>query len=119
MYFYSTNDRDLKATFRQAVLNGIAPDGGLYMPSEFPELKFFQRGAKLPGDFNEIAYEIARQFVTDISISDLQTIISGAFNFDIPLKELADKNFILELFHGPTLAFKDFGARFMARIMAK
>ena len=119
MYFYSTNDRGLRATFHQAVLNGIAPDGGLYMPSEFPELKFFQRGAKLPGDFNEIAYEIARQFVTDISISDLQTIISGAFNFDIPLKELADKNFILELFHGPTLAFKDFGARFLARILAK
>ena len=104
MYFYSTNDRDLKATFRQAVLNGIAPDGGLYMPSEFPELNYFHGGGKIPADFNEIAYEIARQFVTDISISDLQTIISGAFNFDLPLKELDDKNFILEFFHGPTLA---------------
>jgi len=119
MYFYSTNDRDLRATFRQAVINGIAPDGGLYMPSEFPELNYFHGGDSLPVDFNEIAYEIAGQFVTDINHSDLQTIISGAFNFDIPLKALDDKSFILELFHGPTLAFKDFGARFLARILAK
>ena len=119
MYFYSTNDRRLRATFRQAVLNGIAPDGGLYMPSEFSELDFFRRGGRLPDDFNEIAYEVAGHFVTDINNSDLQTIISDAFNFNIPLIELDDKNYILELFHGPTLAFKDFGARFLARILAK
>jgi threonine synthase len=119
MHFYSTKNKDLSASFRQAVLNGIAPDGGLYMPSEFPEIGFLKRGANIPADFREIAYEIALEFVSDINPIDLQEIIADAFNFSIPVTQLNDRDFILELFHGPTLAFKDFGARFLARILAR
>jgi threonine synthase len=119
MHFYSTKNKDLSVSFRQAVLNGIAPDGGLYMPSEFPEIGFLKHGEKIPADFHEIAFEIAREFVSDISHGDLQEIIADAFNFPIPVTKLNDQDFILELFHGPTLAFKDFGARFLARILAR
>ncbi len=119
MHFYSTNDKNIHVSFRQAVLNGIAPDGGLYMPSEFPRPVFMDPDSSIPGDFGEIAFEIAKKFVSDISESDLLNIITDAFNFAVPLIRLDEKNYVLELFHGPTLAFKDFGARFLARILAK
>jgi threonine synthase len=119
MKFYSTKNKKLSISFKHAVLNGIAPDGGLYMPCGFPEIGFLKHGAKIPADFHEIAFEVARQFVSDINPGDLRDIVADAFNFPVPLSRLDDQNSILELFHGPTLAFKDFGARFLARILAR
>ena len=117
MKYYSTKNRNISVSFRDAVLNGIAEDGGLYMPEKFP---------RLPQDFIdnlsdksilEIGYEVSRKFVNDIPDGDLLEILQNTLTFDAPLASLSDKRHILELFHGPTLAFKDFGARFLANTM--
>lgn len=99
-------------------MKGLAPDGGLFMPEFIPKLDtaFIKNLQKF--SIQEIGFEVAKLFTDDeISVNDLKSIIEDAINFDAPLKAL-DKNLsVLELFHGPTLAFKDFGARFMARTM--
>ena len=100
-------------------MKGLSPDGGLFMPEFIHQLEdsFYNSISKL--SIQEIGLEVAKQFVADeIPISDLKNIIDDAINFDAPLVELDDNISILELFHGPTLAFKDFGARFMARTMS-
>ncbi len=116
MNYYSTNNKSLKVSFREAVLKGLSEDGGLFMPASIPILSknFIDNiGSK---SFQEIAIEAAKGFVSnEIKESDLEKIIYDAINFDAPAVRLNDNHFILELFHGPTLAFKDFGARFMAR----
>jgi len=100
------------------VLRGLAPDGGLYMPVEIArhspeELEEF-RG--LP--FTEVCFRVARPFATpDVPEEVLWQVVSEAINFPVNLVSLSPGLHILELFHGPTLAFKDFGARFMARLM--
>ncbi len=117
MLFYSTNKRAKEFSFKEVLLLGIAPDGGLFMPQDFPKLpkKFF---IDLPkSSFHEIAKGVAKRFITEISRGDLEKIIREAFNFSVPLKRLDKNLYVLELFHGPTMAFKDFGARFLARIM--
>lgn len=119
MFLYSTKNPDLKATFPEAVLQGIAPDGGLYMPADFPALPagFFTSARQL--SFPEIAFEVARTFLQGgIGDEELRVIISDAMQIDVPLIKLQPGMHALELFHGPTLAFKDFGARFLARTMA-
>lgn len=118
MKFYSTNNKNNLVAFETAVMQGLANDGGLFMPCEIPALEknFFDSLEKF--SFQEIASRIAEKFVGDeISKSDLSNIISQAINFPVPLVKLDDNISILELFHGPTLAFKDFGARFMAKVM--
>ncbi|HEX9224294.1 MAG TPA: threonine synthase [Candidatus Acidoferrales bacterium] len=119
MRFRSTNRQCPEVSLREAVLRGLAEDGGLYMPVTVPALPsaFFARlrGVTLP----QIAFEAGRLFLDDDVPEDiLQTIAAEALNFPAPLVTLAGDFHILELFHGPTLAFKDFGARFMARLMA-
>jgi len=96
---------------------GLAPDGGLFLPQSFPKLnkKFLKDITKK--EFWEIALEISKSFIKDIPEKELKKILKDAFNFEVPLKKISKNLYILELFHGPTLAFKDFGARFMARIM--
>jgi threonine synthase len=100
------------------VLRGLAPDGGLYMPAEIArhmpeELEEFRR---LP--FTEVCFRVVRPFATpDVPEEVLWQIVSEAINFPVKLVSLSPALHILELFHGPTLAFKDFGARFMARLM--
>jgi len=99
-------------------MHGLANDGGLYMPEEIPKLEigFFESIEKY--SFREIAFRVAEKFVNgEIKESDLYDIIFEAINFPAPLVKLTDNLSILELFHGPTLAFKDFGARFMAKVM--
>lgn len=99
-------------------MKGLSPDGGLFMPEFIHQLddSFFNSISKL--SIQEIGLEVAKQFVADeIPTHELKNIIDDAINFDAPLVELDDNISILELFHGPTLAFKDFGARFMARTM--
>jgi threonine synthase len=116
---YRSTSREAPLTsLRGAVLRGLAPDGGLYMPAEIArhspeELEEF-RG--LP--FTEVCFRVARPFATpDVPEEVLWQIVSEAINFPVKLVSLSPGLHILELFHGPTLAFKDFGARFMARLM--
>jgi threonine synthase len=119
MKLYSTNNHDLKIDFQTAVFNSMPQDKGLYMPVEIPVLDqdFIQHLDQytLP----EIAYQVASALLhDDIPADDLKAIIDEAINFEAPLHPLNEQTYVLELFHGPSLAFKDFGARFMSRIMA-
>lgn len=119
MKFYSTNHQTKDASLKEAVLSGLAPDGGLFMPENIPVLPkdFFETLNLMT--FREIAFEVVQPFLAaDVPEFALKKMIEDAFNFDVPLVQLEENIFVLELFHGPTLAFKDFGARFMARLMA-
>jgi threonine synthase len=118
MKYRSTLHRSPEVSLRDAVLHGSAPDGGLYLPVVMPQLQkdFLERLSSLT--FPEISMEVGALFVGDeIPALVLTTIVEDAFNFPVPLVTLGERLHIIELFHGPTLAFKDFGARFMARVM--
>jgi threonine synthase len=119
MQLYSTNDKTYKVGLKEAVFRGLPPDNGLFMPEEIRPLpaSFF---AELPEmAFSEIAFRVSRQLIgTEIPAEDLREITREAINFPAPVVKLSDQQYILELFHGPSLAFKDFGARFMARLMS-
>jgi threonine synthase len=117
--YYSTHGRSRHVSFQEAALSGLADDGGLFMPATIPALPaaFWRDCGALT--FAEIAEEMAAPFLDgDIPRPALRATVRDALAFDAPLVELAPGLHILELFHGPTLAFKDFGARFMARIFA-
>ncbi len=118
MKFYSTNNSHLKVNFKQAVIQGLAEDKGLFMPEYFPEFSTeFIRDLRQKS-LHDIAFEVARLLVEDeIEKSELKRIIEESLNFVIPLTHIHDNISTLELFHGPTLAFKDVGARFMARTL--
>lgn len=118
MKFYSTNNKSLRVTLREAVLQGLAPDKGLYMPERIPSLPagFFDAAGER--SMQEIAFVVAHEFVSDdIDDNTLSSIISHAIPFDAPVVGIDDNIYALELFHGPTFAFKDFGARFMAGLL--
>lgn len=121
MQLYSTNDTHHQHayTFQEAVFKSLPADNGLFMPEHFPRLpsQFFEQIQNC--SFSEIAFTVA-QALLDGEIPDnaLHEIIDDAINFDAPLVALDEQTHVLELFHGPTLAFKDFGARFMARVMS-
>lgn len=101
------------------MLKGLPDDNGLFMPEEIPELPLSTIEAFNNKSISEIGFEVTRNYMSnDIPVSVLQTICNEAFNFPVPLVSLDSNTSIAELFHGPTLAFKDFGARFMARIMS-
>jgi len=117
MKYYSTNNKNNQESFRDAVIKGIADDGGLFLPMEIPALPNSFLESLSEQTFQEIAFTIARQFIDDISEIELRTIIEKTITFDAPLIQLSDEISILELFHGPTLAFKDFGARFLANTL--
>lgn len=118
MNFYSTNNPSNQVSFKEAVFNSMPQDRGLYMPASIPRLddKFLNNldSYTLP----EIAFHVANNLLgDDIPESDLEAIIHDAINFYAPVIELEENVYVLELFHGPSLAFKDFGARFMSRVM--
>ncbi len=119
MQYISTKDPSVRTNFENALLTGLAPDGGLFVPEKIPDLSGFveaHSNAPLQIFFPELAFEIARHFVDgEIPDADLKAICEDAYNFEVPLIEIADNHSVLELFHGPTAAFKDFAARFMAR----
>ena len=118
MKYYSTNDKKKSVTFRAAVMKGLAEDGGLYMPESIPRFRYSWIESLKNMSFHEIALKIAEKYCTpDVPQQKLQEIIGKALDFPSPLIEIKPGVMVLELFHGPTLAFKDFGARFMARIM--
>ena len=118
MNYYSTNHKAPTATLEEAVIKGLAPDRGLYMPEEIKTLpaSFFNHIETL--SFQEIAFEVATCFFgDDIEAADLKNIVCDTLSFDIPIVNIENNIYSLELFHGPTLAFKDVGARFMARLL--
>ncbi len=118
MNFYSLNKKAANVTFRDAVIKGIAPDKGLYFPENITPLpnSFFEDIETLSN--TEIAFEAIRQFVNDeIPDDKLKEILKEVLDFDFPIVALEDNVATLELFHGPTMAFKDVGARFMAQCL--
>lgn len=120
MKFISTKGTSGAVTFLEAMKNGLAPDGGLYMPVDIPSLPPSFWGLLSNKSFDEIAFQMAKPFLSDeLSDSELREVVQDAFNFPLRLTELTPEQFVLELFHGPTLAFKDFGARFMARLFSE
>ena len=115
MKYYNINNTSEKVPLKQAVLKSITRKSCLYMPEYIPHLDsaFFQGLKEMT--FNEIAFNVSKEMLgRDIPDIALENIVNDAFQFQIPLKQLSEKLFVLELFHGPTLAFKDVGARFMA-----
>lgn len=119
MKLYSTNNKDLRVSFKEAVFNSMPQDKGLYMPVKIPQLDADFIANIETYSLPDIAYKIASTLLKDeIPENDLNALIEDAINFEAPAVKLDDKTFVLELFHGPSLAFKDFGARFMSRVMA-
>ena len=120
MNYFSLNDKSHQVSFAEAIVNGLAPGNSLYYPSEIPvfEPGFFSSMDKLT--LPEIAFHVLKPYVAnDLSDSVLKKITKQVFDFEIPLVEVQPNIYSLELFHGPTLAFKDVGARFLAQCMAQ
>lgn len=118
MQFYSLNNHSAKASFEEATLRGQAPDKGLYFPERIPSLPDGFTGNILAYSKEEIAYTIIQPYVSgSIPEDELRRIISATTNFDFPLVRVNENIYSLELFHGPTLAFKDVGAIFMSRCL--
>lgn len=118
MRYYSTNNRSKYVSLHDAVVNGLAEDRGLYMPEKINRLpeEFFKNIDKM--SFQEISFEVAKAFFSDdVDEKSLKDIVYDTLSFDCPVKKVCDDIWTLELFHGPTLAFKDVGARFMARLL--
>ena len=119
MKLYSTNNHYLEVDFQSAVFNSMPQDKGLYMPTEIPVLDEEFLNNLDQYTLPEIAYKVASALLhDDIPADDLKALIDDAINFPAPAKKLNEETYVLELFHGPSLAFKDFGARFMSRVMA-
>lgn len=119
MNYYSTNHSAPLATLQEAVVKGLAPDKGLYMPEKIAQLpqKFFDEIGSF--GLTDIAKVVADSFFgEDIPKEKLDEIVSDTLNFEIPLVKVEEGIYVLELFHGPTFAFKDVGARFMARMLS-
>lgn len=118
MLFYSTNHKSLQVTLREAVLKGQAGDGGLFMPETIPPLRPDFLESIHSRSLSEVALEVSRCLLgNEVPEKELDTILKR-LDFDAPLVTLENDLHVLELFHGPTLAFKDFGARFMAGLMS-
>ena len=118
MNYYSLNNKDTKSSFEDAVVRGLAPDRGLYFPENITPLssEFFKNIENYSNE--DIAFEVIKQFVGDeIPKAVLKKIIKETINFEFPVVKVEDNIHALELFHGPTMAFKDVGARFMARCL--
>lgn len=119
MLLYSTNQQSPEVSLEEAVFRGLPPDNGLYMPMVIPMLpaNFFEVIERL--SLQEIAFEVSKMLLgNDISATDLAQIVERAIQFEAPVVEVEKDVSVLELFHGPSMAFKDFGARFMAALMS-
>ncbi|MCS6808803.1 MAG: threonine synthase [Bacteroidota bacterium] len=119
MRLYSTATKTLHTDFLHATLRGLAEDGGLWMPLALPRLprEVFEELPRM--GFVDVALHVFQAYIGDeVPTSDIHEIVRDAFTFDAPLVRISERIYALELFHGPTLAFKDFGARFMARAMS-
>lgn len=119
MQYYSTNNTNHLVGLKEAVISGLAPDQGLYMPEKIPVMStdFFKR---LPGlSLLQIGEEVLTAlFGEDLTAEQIRALAAHTLTFDAPLVEVEKDVYSLELFHGPTLAFKDFGARFCSKLMS-
>ena len=116
--YYSTNLKAEPVSFKNALLKGIAPDKGLYMPFEIPTLSQEEINAFSNMEYYEIAFEVIHKFLKDdIPADDLKALIKDAYNYEVPLEKGYDRKFVLRLDQGPTASFKDFAARMMGRLM--
>lgn len=119
MKYYSLNKNAPLVDFKEATIRGLAPDKGLYFPEKIPKYDPASFQKMMDQSEKEIAFQIIRPYVGNtIPENELRRIVEETLNFKIPLRKINDRIFSLELFHGPTLAFKDIGARFMSRCLA-
>ena len=116
--YHSTNLRAEKVTFREALLKGLAPDGGLYMPDRIPQISREELQTFRNLEYHQIAYEVIRKFLSqEIRDADLLRIVRDAYDFKVPLENVYERKYMMRLDHGPTASFKDFAARMMGRLM--
>ena len=118
MKYYSTRDKSKSQPFTlaEAAFAGLAPDGGLFMPERIPAVDMARVEAEAEKSYADMALYLAGLLFDDVAAEDLERVVRDAYDFPIELKQIGDKCSTLELFHGPTYAFKDFGARFMGRM---
>ena len=120
MKFVSSRNNSRLFSLKETIYAGLAPDGGLFMPVKYPSLSLRDLKNFNSDTFPDLAYRLAKPYLEeDLDDYTIMDIVSGAFDFEIPLRKITGDIFVLELFHGPTLAFKDVGARFMAKLMAE
>ncbi|MBN2789698.1 MAG: threonine synthase [Candidatus Delongbacteria bacterium] len=116
--YYSTNLKAEPVSFKDALLKGIAPDKGLYMPFDIPQFTKDEINAFADKEYYEIAYEVIHKFLKDdIPADDLKELVKDAYNYEVPLEKGYDRKYVLRLDQGPTASFKDFAARMMGRLM--
>ena len=119
MKLYSTKNPTKFVSLKEAVFKGLPEDNGLYMPENIPQLSPDFIKNLINHSFQSIAFEVAKTMIGDaIPEKDLKNIVESSIDFPAPVVRLDDTTHILELFHGPSLAFKDFGARFMSQLMS-
>jgi threonine synthase len=118
LYYYSTNGKADRVTFSEALLKGLAPDRGLYMPDHIPVIGADRLKDLAGKPYHEIAFTVARHLLSgEIDDDILSTLVKDAYNFDIPLEKVYERKYIMRLDQGPTASFKDFAARLMGRLM--
>ena len=108
----------MRASFREALLKGLAPDGGLYMPDSFPVISREELSEFSGKKYYEIAFTVLNRIIgNEIGDNDLLDLCRDAYYFDVPLEKVYDRKYIMRLDQGPTASFKDFAARMMSRLM--
>ncbi len=116
--YFSTNLKSDETSFRKALLKGLAPDGGLYMPSRYPLISQEELSEFADRQYHEIAFTVLDKIIgNEIEKSDLQKLCRDAYYFDVPLEKVSGRSYIMRLDRGPTASFKDFAARMMSRLM--
>jgi threonine synthase len=116
--YYSTNLKSPEVSFREALLGGLAPDGGLYLPSSFPTFSSGELGSFPCKEYHELAFSVLDKIIGgEIETGVLSGICADAYNFNVPLEKVYGRTYIMRLDQGPTASFKDFAARIMSRLM--
>ncbi len=116
--FFSTNGHPKRVDLREALLVGQAPDKGLYMPEEIPQIPTSQMGQFSKMSYPQIAYEVIKPYLGDLVIdSDLQAMLEDAYDYAVPVERVYDEKYVMRLDRGPTCSFKDFAARAMGRLI--
>jgi threonine synthase len=116
--YYSTNLKSPEVFFKEALLSGLAPDGGLFMPDYIPKINMEEIESYSGKEYHEIAFCVLNYFLNnEIESNSLMSLCKEAYDFEVPVENVFDNNFILRLDQGPTASFKDFAARMMARLM--